>query len=192
MLMGNVGLIYICWTTNQVYIVINLSQVFIRKDSSVGSFTEFFFLLVCDDILLASDFYISFHSSSLFLSNWGKLNVSHSFHYNFFSFLITHELTYINRTAMFTASWVQLRLEWLLCDTWISSRTNLLGWNVWQKPKYKLCVIILITHVSTLLRWDVKWFNLIPAFETKRSRRGTPLATKIYLPPPLSGCAART
>ena len=42
---------------------------------------------------------------------------------------------------------------------WTSSRTHLLGWNVWQKPKYKFCVIVLITHVSTLLRWDVKWFN---------------------------------
>ena len=42
---------------------------------------------------------------------------------------------------------------------WTSSRTHLLGWNVWQKPKYKFCVIMLITHISTLLRWDVKWFN---------------------------------
>ena len=37
--------------------------------------------------------------------------------------------------------------------------THLLGWNVWQKPKYKFCVIMLITHVSILMRWDVKWFN---------------------------------
>ena len=43
---------------------------------------------------------------------------------------------------------------------WTSSHTHLLlGWSVWQKPKYKFCVIMLITHVSTLLRWDVKWFN---------------------------------
>ena len=60
------------------------SQFFIRKDSSaVGStlasqtrgprfasparhLTEFFFLLVYDDILLACDFCISFHSLSLF------------------------------------------------------------------------------------------------------------------------------
>ena len=42
---------------------------------------------------------------------------------------------------------------------WTSSRTHLLGWNVWQKPKYKFCVIMSVTHVYTLLRWDVKWFN---------------------------------
>ena len=42
---------------------------------------------------------------------------------------------------------------------WTSSRTHLLGWNVWQKPKYKFSMIMLITQVSTLLRWDVKWFN---------------------------------
>ena len=41
----------------------------------------------------------------------------------------------------------------------VITHTHLLGWNVWQKPKYKFCVIMFITHVSTLLRWDVKLFN---------------------------------
>ena len=81
MLKGYVKLTYIYWTTNQTCIVIIFSQFFIRKDSSVvsalaswtrgprfdaGHLTEFFFLLVCDDILLACDFYICFHSLSLF------------------------------------------------------------------------------------------------------------------------------
>ena len=83
MLRVYVKLTYICWTTNQIYFAIICSQFFIRKDSSVGStlaswtrgprfeslaphLTEFFFLSVYDDILLACDFYISFHSSSSF------------------------------------------------------------------------------------------------------------------------------
>ena len=37
MLKGYVKLTYICWTTNQIYIVIIFSQFFIRKDSSVDS-----------------------------------------------------------------------------------------------------------------------------------------------------------
>ena len=37
MLKGYVKLTYICWTTDQIYIVIVFSQLFIRKDSSVGS-----------------------------------------------------------------------------------------------------------------------------------------------------------
>ena len=37
MLKGYVKLTYICWTTNQIYIVIIFSQLFIWKDSSVGS-----------------------------------------------------------------------------------------------------------------------------------------------------------
>ena len=37
--------------------------------SPVHGTLELLFLLVYDDILLACDFYIAFHSSSLFLSN---------------------------------------------------------------------------------------------------------------------------
>ena len=81
MLKGYVKLTYICWTTNKIDIVIVFYQFFILKDSSVGSTLasltrgprfktqaqhKFFFLLVYDDILLACDFYISFHSLSLF------------------------------------------------------------------------------------------------------------------------------
>ena len=83
MLRGYVKLTYICWTTNQIYIAIICSQFFIQKDSSVGStltsqtrgyrlespaphLTEFFILSVYDDILLACDFYISFHCLSVF------------------------------------------------------------------------------------------------------------------------------
>ena len=95
-----------------------------RFKSHAWHLTEFFFLLVYH-ILLASDFYISFHSLSLFLSNWGKLNVSHTFYANFCSFLISHELESSNistpqqlpaRASMFTTSWVQLWLELLVCE----------------------------------------------------------------------------
>ena len=108
MLKRYVKLTYICWTTNQIYIVIIFSQFSIRKDTSVGStlaswtrgprfesraqhLTEFFFLLVYYYILLACDFYISSHSLSFF-SNWGKLDVPSIFHVSFSSFLIFHEL----------------------------------------------------------------------------------------------------
>ena len=37
MLKGYVKLTYICWTINQIYIVIIFPQFFIRKESSVGS-----------------------------------------------------------------------------------------------------------------------------------------------------------
>ena len=63
MLKGYVKLTYICWTTNQIYIVIIFSKFSIRKDTEVGNtlasstrgprfeslaqhLTEFFFLLV--------------------------------------------------------------------------------------------------------------------------------------------------
>ena len=160
---------------SSVYIVINFSQVFIRKGSSIGSavtsetrgpgfescarhLTEFFFLLVYDDILLACDFCISFPSSSLFLSNWGKLNISSTFYANFCSFLISHEL---GSTDISTPQQLPARGHHVYsCNSscsfvidqfrWTSSRTHL-------KPKYKFCMILLTTRVSTLLRWDVKW-----------------------------------
>ena len=40
-----------------------------RFESRAPRLTEFFFLLVYDDILLASYFFISFYSLSLFVSN---------------------------------------------------------------------------------------------------------------------------
>ena len=110
MLKRYVKLITICWETNEVYIAINFCQLFIGKDSSIDStVTRFinersqvrvpfttpyrvFFFLVNDDILITSDFCISFHSLSSFLLNWGRLNVPHTFHANFCSFLISHEL----------------------------------------------------------------------------------------------------
>ena len=119
-----------------------------------------------DDTPLASDFYVCFHSLSLFLSNWGKLNVSSAFHANFWSFLISR--WHINPTAtsskeavMFTASWVQ-RLELLVCDRSISVSviTNkFVGLKCLTQTKIQL---FFITHVSILLRWDVKWFNFRP------------------------------
>ena len=129
---------------------------------------------VYDDIVLACDFYISFHSLSLFFSNWGGLDIYSTFHANF---LLIPDLPrvsihwHINPTA--TSSKGPPCLQLLECQfscnsicsfvigqfQWTSSRTHLLGWNVWQKPKYKFCVIMSVTHVYTLLRWDVKWFN---------------------------------
>ena len=84
-----------------------------------------------DDILLACDFYISFHSLSLFFSNWGGLDIYSTFHANFCSFLTFHEFESTDistpqqlpaRAAMFTASWVlvQLRLTLLVCDRSVS------------------------------------------------------------------------
>ena len=75
-------------------------------------------------------FYISFHSLSLsFFSNWGKLDVPITFHANFCSFLSSMSLNpliyqphsnFQQGAAMFTASWVQLRLELLVCDRSVS------------------------------------------------------------------------
>ena len=189
MLKGYVKLAYICWTRNQIYtVIIFLSFSFgriaqlvahsLRKREVPGSnpwhgtWQSFSSFLVYDDIPLACDFYISFHSLSLFFSNWGKLDVSSTFHVNFCSFLIFHEL---ESTDLSTPQQLPARgrpclqlLEFSYNSScsfvigqfpWTSSRTHLLGWKVWQKPKYKFYVIMLITHVSTLLRWDVKWFN---------------------------------
>ena len=51
-----------------------------------------FFLLVYDDIRLACDFDISFHSLSLFFLNLGKLDIPGTFHVISCSFPIFHEL----------------------------------------------------------------------------------------------------
>ena len=119
--------------------------------------------------------FIFFHSLSLFLSNWGQTE-----RLSYFSrqFLFIPDLPWawirwhINPTATSNKGPPCLQLLKFSCDLsgwfvlgqsrWTSSRTNLLGWNVWQKPKYKFCMIMLMTHVSTLLRWDVKQFNFCP------------------------------
>ena len=132
-----------------------------------------FFLLVYDDILLACDFYISFQVLfKVVFSNGSKLDVPGTFNVNFCSFLIFHELesTDISIPQQLPARGPPcLQLLEFSCDSsclfvmcqfrCMSSTTNLLGWNVRQKPKYKICVIMFITHVSTLLRWDIEWFN---------------------------------
>ena len=82
---------------------------------------------------------------NLVFSNWSKLDVSGTFHANFCSFLIFHELesTDISNPQQLPATGRHV----YSCDSsclfvigqfrWTSSRTHLLGWNVWQKPKYK-------------------------------------------------------
>ena len=80
---------------------------------------------------------------------------------------------HINPTSTSSKGLPCLQLLEFSCDSscsfaigqfrWTSSRTHLLDKNVWQKPKYKFCVIMLITHVSTLLRWDVKWLTFVSA-----------------------------
>ena len=145
-----VKLTYICWTINQIYIAIICSQFLIRKDSWVGStlaslrkpevpgsnsrhptWQSFVFLSVYDDILLARDFYISFHSLSLFFfSNWGGLDIYSTFHANFCSFLIFHEFEFtdISTPQQLTATGrhvysflsVQLRLNLFVCDRSVS------------------------------------------------------------------------
>ena len=115
--------------------------------------------------------FFSLFKPVFFSSNWGKLDVPDTFHVNFCSFLIGIPWTWIHCLGISTPQQLPargppcLQLLEFSCDLscsfvigqfqWTSSRTHLLGWNFWQKPKYKFCVI----NVSILLRWDVKRFN---------------------------------
>ena len=62
--------------------------------SCARNLTEFFVILVYIDIPLASDFYICFNSSGLFLSKRNKLIFLHTLHDNICSFLIFHNTLY--------------------------------------------------------------------------------------------------
>ena len=56
------------------------------------------------------------------------------------------------------ASWVQLRLELLVCDRSVSVNV-IRHTSVGLKCLTETIIYMLITHVCTLLRWDVKWLN---------------------------------
>ena len=144
--------------------------------SSAWHILEPFFISVCGNIPLASGFHISSYLLSLFLSNRGKLKIHHILHANFFSFLIFHELEStdistpqqlpVRSPHIYSFSSFQLRLEMLFCDKSFSVHVNIsinkfVGPNVSQKPEQKFCIIMLITHVSILLTWDVRWFNFV-------------------------------
>ena len=95
MLKEYVKLIFLSFSFERI---VQLVAYLLHKQEVPGSspvhtyLIEFFFFLVNDDILLTSDFCMSFHSLSSILSNWERLNVPHTFHANFCSFLISYEL----------------------------------------------------------------------------------------------------
>ena len=64
-------------------------------------------------------------------------------------------------TAMFTASWVQPRLELPVCNRYISVdviTSKFIGLNCSIETKIQIfCMIMLIVLVSTLLKWDLQW-----------------------------------
>ena len=104
MLRGHFKLTYICWTTNQIYIAIICSQIFIRKAQLVAhslhkaevpgsnprhptwqSFSSFQCMMIfCLNVIFIFLFI-------LFFSNWCGLDIHSTFHANFCSFLIFHE-----------------------------------------------------------------------------------------------------
>ena len=143
MLKEYVKLTYICWTTIQIYVVIifsfgRMAQLVahsLRKrevpGSSLGQGTwqGSSSLLACDDILLACDFCTSFHSLKLLfrivVNKTSLVLLTLIFAYSWSSISLSPLLYQLHSNfqqvaAMFKASWVQLRLELLVCDRSVS------------------------------------------------------------------------
>ena len=125
------------------------------------------------DILLVCDFYISFHSLNLFFfSNWGKLDVPSTFHVNFCSFLVFHELESTgisipqqlparSRNVYSFLSSAATRVARLWYVSFGERHHAHICWAEMfdRNQNTNFVRSCLITHVSTLLSWDVKWSN---------------------------------
>ena len=122
-----------------------------------------------DDILLACDSYISFHSLSLFLSNWGKLDISGTFHANFCSFQIFYELesTDISTPQQLPASgrhvYSFLSLGWGQIDEHRWSNNV-----VWQKLNHFASHLNNVETCVTKLVTQNLYFGLCQTFQSNK------------------------